>query len=504
MQIGRTTKRAGVEPAEAAPRRNRGVLRPFRNWTCAASRLWLLLVLLTWTASFAAAQKAPEDSSRIWVATRGTPSSVAPSRFTLDSARVYTLADLVDLAEQHNPATRIAWERAKARAAAVGVARSALFPVLAAGAISQSVRQAVLFNTQWYQQTEGIFEPMLSLTYTVFDFNNRFAALGASKASLLAQDFSFNQTHLDIIYRVTAAYYRLLDSAGQLRAARADLQNADIVASNAKARLANGLATLPDVLEASSAAAQANYQLVTAEGNVTIAQGALATAVGASPASVVKIVPLRQIAPPAALDESADEAIRRALRQRPDLLSQVARIKATQKEIARARSSFYPTIAFSGNIGDARAYGEQLPLPGVYASGELWNAQLNLQWNLFEGGLRRRQLAQAEADQRAARAQLANLRDQAEDQVWIAYTNVQTSYAQQQAASALVRSAQTSYDAALDAYRHGVRTLIDVIAAQRALAEARSEEITARTRLLRNTAALAFRTGDLLGIARHP
>lgn len=470
-------------------------------------RLRLLLVAsasLLFCCTTATAQKVPRESSAPWTPSHGITAPASSPRFSLDPSQIYTLSQLIDLAEQHNPATRVAWERARAQAAAVGIARSAFFPVLAAAAMAQSVRQAVLFNTQWYQQTEGVFEPALSLTYTVFDYNNRFAALAAAQASLLAENFNFNQTHLNIIYQVTAAYYRLLDSMGQLQAAQVNLQNANTVRQNAEARLANGLATLPDVLEARSAAAQANYELVTAQGNQTIAQGNLATVIGASPASDFKVQPLDQIAPPAALSESAESTIQHALSQRPDLLAQAARIQAAQKQITRARSSFVPTLNFSGNIGYARAYGEQLPQPGVYASGELWNAQLNLQWNLFEGGLRRRQLARAHEDEQAATAELDNLRDEAEDQVWVAYTNVETAYAQQQAAAALLSAAQTSYTASVAAYRSGVRTLIDVIAAQRALAEARSENITARTRLLRDTAALDFRTGDLLGVARHP
>src|SRR5277367_3338385 len=48
----------------------------------------------------------------------------------LDSAHPYSLAELVDIAEQNNPTTRIAWERAKQKAESLGIARSEYFPVL--------------------------------------------------------------------------------------------------------------------------------------------------------------------------------------------------------------------------------------------------------------------------------------------------------------------------------------------------------------------------------------
>ena len=48
----------------------------------------------------------------------------------LDATHSYSLAELVDIAEQNNPTTRIAWEQAKQRAESLGIARSEYFPIL--------------------------------------------------------------------------------------------------------------------------------------------------------------------------------------------------------------------------------------------------------------------------------------------------------------------------------------------------------------------------------------
>ena len=50
--------------------------------------------------------------------------------FRIEPDRVYTLWELIDLAESHNPQTRVAWENARAGAAALGIARSELYPTL--------------------------------------------------------------------------------------------------------------------------------------------------------------------------------------------------------------------------------------------------------------------------------------------------------------------------------------------------------------------------------------
>jgi len=86
-----------------------------------------------------------------------------------------------------------------------------------------------------------------------------------------------------------AAYYRVLNAKGQEDAAEANLKNAQTVQQAAEARLDLGLATLPDVLEARSAAAQADYDLQAAIGVSEIAHGDLATALGISPTSQLQV-----------------------------------------------------------------------------------------------------------------------------------------------------------------------------------------------------------------------
>jgi outer membrane protein TolC len=125
-----------------------------------------------------------------------------------------------------------------------------------------------------------------------------------------------------------------------------------------------------------------------------------------------------------------------------------------------------------------------------------------LKWTLFDGGRREHEVAQAKAEKAATLAEINSLRDQIADEVWTAYSNVKTAQRQQQAAAALLISADQSYAAARESYGYGVRSILDVVAAQKALAQARTEDVYARTQLLLQVANLAFQTGDLL--TTHP
>ena|SRR5437879_13878023 len=90
----------------------------------------------------------------------------------------------------------------------------------------------------------------------------------------------------------------------------------------------------------------------------------------------------------------------------------------------------------------------------------------------------------------------STFRDQSANEVWAAYSDLNTALRQREAATALLEAAGRSYDAALESYNYGLRNLLDVTAAQRTLAQARSTDVLARTQVLTTLAALAFRAGD--------
>jgi outer membrane protein len=468
---------------------------------CFPERVIAIFIMLH-APLIAVSQQAPAAPERPW---EGTPNvqSVVPARpvpaFVPDPLKMYTLPELVDIAEQSNPDTRVAWENAKARAADLGVSKASLYPTLAALALADTNRSQLFLSPVFVRQTSGTFSPVLVLDYIIFDFGRRLQEVAISRSNLLAANFLFNDTHRKIIFQVMAAYYRVLNSKGQEDAQEANLKNAQTVEAAAEARLHEGLATLPDVLEARSAAAQADYDLQAAIGATEIAHGDLATALGISPTSRFQVEGIQNLIIPQDLTDTVETSIDRALAQRPDLMQHVQQLRAAGAEIKAAKTAYLPTLSFDSSGGLARIYSQQLLGPGLYSpTQETWDVRLSLSWNLFDGFARENRLAKAKADQKQTAAEVDAIRDQVENQVWSAYSTARTALRQQKAAAALLAAASESYDAALQSYNYGVRSQIDVVSAQRALAAARTADVSARTQLLTGIAALAFQTGDLL------
>ena len=63
---------------------------------------------------------------------------------------------------------------------------------------------------------------------------------------------------------------------------------------------------------------------------------------------------------------------------------------------------------------------------------------------------------------------------------------------------ALLSAADTSYSASLDAYRYGVKNLVDVVTAEKQLAQARLSSVSARSRVFTEAVRLEWVTGNLL------
>src|SRR4029077_5404381 len=152
-------------------------------------------------------------------------------------------------------------------------------------------------------------------------------------------------------------------------------------------------------------------------------------------------------------------------------------------------------------------YGIQQPFHWSHTADLTGSVSFNLKWTVFDGGARKTRAAQAQADIHTAEAQTNLKKNQIADEVWTAYSNLNTAFRQQRAAVALLEAANQSYNAALESYKYGLRNLLDVTAAQRSLGQARSADIFARTQVLTALADLAFTTGDSIQANRkrsHP
>ena len=424
-----------------------------------------------------------------------------------DAQKEYELAELIDLAEYANPETRVAWDQAKQSAAAVGLAQSDYFPMLALRASADYAREPVpvpitattAMAISMSEPQEA--QPVATLEWVLLDFGRRKTGVNAAKNQLLAANLGFNAKHQQIVFKVQSAFYELSKVHGRIDVAQSALDSALKVQEAAEERFKNGLATAPDVSQAQQQAASAAFDLEEVQAKERDAEVVLAQGIGISPTVPLHVVDFSGLPVPTNLEDTVEQFIDRSLEQRPDLLAQVAILREKEAEMRGARTAYYPTLSFNGDVGGsfdrAQIKVNDNTLPWASTQQPTWGVGLSLTWSLFDGGARKHKLEIAKAERDAAQHSLEDARDKTVSQVWQYYTDTKLAIRRLDVAVALVDASGKSYEQTFEAYQNGLSSLVDVLAARRELSRARYTQLDTRATVLESTAALAFASGDL-------
>jgi outer membrane protein TolC len=413
------------------------------------------------------------------------------------SGTAWDLAALIDLALLNNPRERAAWESTRAAAASYGSSRAPYYPLISADADSGYTRLQFQIPDQIGVVKQWTSDPSINVTYTLLDFGRRSANAAAARERLATAGFSFNRVIQDVVFSVEQAYYALAAADAAVVAAQQNLDLAQADYESAGQRMNLGLATAPEYLLAKEQVAEANFQVANADLIVHDAQANLAVAVGIPANQPLPIETLERLPLPSTLGSDVEALIEAARRQRPDLAAQMANTRTREAELAEAKAQWYPTLQFNGGYGQGfYDYTFNGP-PTVETLDPQYQALVSLKWDLFTGFKRINDIRAAEAQSRAARAQVTSLQLNAYAQVWQAYYQFQSSLTKYQYAQALIDAALEAYAANSETYRQGLSTIVELLTAYRDLANARYTLIQSRADLLTAAAATAYASGAL-------
>jgi len=395
----------------------------------------------------------------------------------------------IDLALRNSPRTRTTWLAARAAAAEVGSQRAQLYPDLNLTGTAQRQKGTVGGGQFAFQQTTLV--PAVDITWLLLDFGGRSADVAEARESLVAANFTHNQEIQDVILDVSQAFYQYVSARALRDAARADVEGARANLEAADRRHEAGLATVADTLQAKTAVSVAQLAMLTAEGSMNVIRGALATAMGLPADLPVDAAPLDEEVPVVAAGQGIEEALDRALANRPELLAARAEARAARERIAQERADGLPTLSLVGS--DNRLY---YRTPDRDPSTN-YAASLQVRVPLFAGFEHRHDVERARAEAGEESARTEALANRVRLEVWTSYYDLQTAAQRFATAQDLLASADASAGVAAGRYHEGVGSILDLLAAQSALANARAQKILARADWLLGLARLAHDTGTL-------
>jgi outer membrane protein TolC len=234
---------------------------------------------------------------------------------------------------------------------------------------------------------------------------------------------------------------------------------------------------------------------------------------GISPMSRLRIADVSRRKLSAALTGPVERIASAALARRPDVLNGYAAQQASLANLRAAQAEFLPKVFLAANgtrlSGDINitaipGTGQEAPivnLPGnqLGVSGTQFGATalIGATVPLYDGGSRAAMLEQARAKVDKADTTLLQIRNEAVRQIVVAENTLKTSLSAYSASTALAEATQTTFNAALAAYRNGVGSISDVTTAERQLLRAKNAATDAYSTALSAAATLALATGVL-------
>jgi outer membrane protein TolC len=400
-----------------------------------------------------------------------------------------TLADVLDLALTNSPITRASWAQSRAAAATVGVARGRYLPTIS-GDVTGGPARVLSANPARVPAERSVITPSLSLQYLLYDFGGRAGSNAAAREALYAADFSHNATLQNVVLQAEQAYFSYQAGLGLVTAARGAVETARANLTAAEKRHDTGLATIADVLQGRTALAQSELTLQDADANAQAARASVALAMGIDANAPFVVAPDTSATPLRALAANVDSLIAHAVRDRPDLAAAEALARESEAQIRVARAARFPGLALGAATGRSFSSNDAL-------TGRTYGLTFGLSVPLFSGQTREYAVVAASEDAAAAAARAERARLETVAQVFTSYHALRTATQRVSTAAELLASATQSEEVARGRYAEGAGSILDLLTAQTALADARAQSVLARWQWYASLAQLSRDTGVL-------
>jgi outer membrane protein TolC len=252
-----------------------------------------------------------------------------------------------------------------------------------------------------------------------------------------------------------------------------------------------GVATLADVLQAETAYDQAVLARVQAERAAISAHGTLAVVIGLPADQPLKLDAEPVPAEVPALTARMADLMAEAVRQRPDLAAARAARDSAEADVTVARAAGRPSISIQAGhdfVGTSGMANQNYSQVGIYVTVPIFTG-----FNVAYG------VRQAQAALEAREANAEQVRLNVSLDVWNAYYALDSANQQLAATATLLKTAENNQQVAVGRYRSGVGTIIDLLTAQTAAANALQLRISAELGWQVARAQLALALGRLSG-----
>jgi outer membrane protein len=391
---------------------------------------------------------------------------------------ILTLEITLQLALCQHPKLRQAQAQSEERTTEVNLAELSKRPDL------QSVLQYSAQKnrqTNFLESTRKGVEVGLSANWVLYDFGQQSANIRAAQLQLQSALESEKSTWLGVVRDVFEQYLNASTAWVNLIAAQEILLVARRTEEFTNARYLAKVGNQIDQLQAQTAAFQAELDLVRAQNEWNEARTSLAVLIGLP---VTENLNLNDTDSEIEIDEpffmKNETARSKILSQHPRIQAIHSRILALNELREAVRASYTGQISldlFAGRVNDEIA--------GFQESRTNSTGNIRASIPLFTKNLQQERDRQLLMQQNAAQAELDETLIELQKELWQAYQSLLLSQASQNHTAQLLTTAKRTHELALGRFKAGVGSIIELLNAQTALANAQQQESNSKADVIR-------------------
>jgi len=393
-----------------------------------------------------------------------------------------TLKDSIAAAVANNPALKIAAADKDRAAGSVDEAVAGRWPTLSLG--STYSRQPA---SDFAPASDGVSNS-LRLNWQLYNGGRTEGLIDQATESLQSAERGVDKAEQQVRLDAAVAYYGVLQSKNLVSVNEEAVKNLQEHLKTAQEKFAVGLVAKADVLRSEVELANAEQNLIKARNGYDLALANLKNVMSVDQATDLVLTDTMTYEE---YGKTLEDSIALAHAQRPEIAQTEAAVRAADIGVKVAESGKLPTL----NFGAAKGWNDSA-LP---ESGGDWSLSLTASWNIFDAGVVNARIRQADSGLAKAKEQARQIADAVDLEVRQQYLSMQEAEKRLDTTEVAIAKAQEDLSIAREKYNAGVGTTIDVIDAQLALAQARTNYYQALYDFSVNKAKLIKATGLPVG-----
>lgn len=313
------------------------------------------------------------------------------------------------------------------------------------------------------------FENKFTLSIPLYTGGKVEGLVDQAKLSFKAADLTVDKTKQQIKLDATNGYYSILQTKNLLKVAQDSVDSLSEHLKNVQAQYNVGTVAKSDVLRSEVELANAQQSLIKAQNAYDLAISSFNNVVGLPLESEIAVKDELKYQK---FEMSLNECIKYALENRPEVTMANLNIDIAKKGVQVAKAGKLPTIGASAATG---WYDDEFP----GTQNNTWSIGLSATWSVFDSGLTDSKIKQANAAVDKAAEQAKQTSDSVQLDVRNAYLSMKEAEKRIETTNVAVEKAQEDFKIAQVRYGAGVGTNLDVIDAQLALTQAKTNYIQA-------------------------